>query len=102
MRTLVLLFVAACTDNATGIVESDIACDSTLTYANFGQAFITTNCLDCHGGKESPNLSTQSSVQTNTTRILDEAVYSSTMPATGTLTNDERIMLGQWLECGAL
>jgi uncharacterized membrane protein len=105
MRSLLLLFVVACTTGcgaqSTGITESDLTCDTSLTYANFGQAFIETNCGSCHAGKESPNLSTQAAVKSNSARILDEAVYTTAMPQDADLANDERMLLGQWLTCGA-
>jgi len=102
MRILVLgILISACTSSSTGITASEITCDTTLTYANFGQAFLESNCLDCHAGKESPNLSAQAAVQTNANRIISEAVYSTAMPEDKDLANDERILLGQWLQCGA-
>ena len=32
---------------------------------------------------------------------IEEAVYHSAMPEDGSMTNAERIQLGQWLSCGA-
>lgn len=102
MRFVVFaMFAAACTNSSTGITQADITCDSSLTYANFGESFISEYCGSCHAGKQSPNLSTQAGVQANSSRIIDEAVYSSNMPEDGSLTTEQRTMLGQWLECGA-
>lgn len=94
--------LAAC-DDSTGITAADIACPTTqtLTYANFGQAMIQTKCLDCHTTRERPYLDTQARVMANANKIIDEAVYHSAMPEDGSMTNDERIQLGQWLTCGA-
>jgi uncharacterized membrane protein len=100
---LVVAFIPACLGGAssTGITQAEITCDTSLTYANFGQAFMQTNCGDCHSGKHSPNLSTQSGVKSSSSKILDAAVYSTSMPQGTDLTNEERTMLGQWLSCGA-
>jgi uncharacterized membrane protein len=105
MRSLLFIVVVACTTacgaQSTGITESDLTCDTSLTYASFGQAFIETNCSSCHAGKESPNLSTQAAVKSNSSKILQEAVYTTAMPDGADLSNDERMLLGQWLTCGA-
>jgi uncharacterized membrane protein len=100
MRILLFCALMACT-TSTGITESEISCDTSLTYANFGEAFFQTNCLDCHDGKQSPNLATQAAIQARSSDILDEAVYTSAMPDGRSISNDERILLGQWLSCGA-
>jgi len=101
MRSLLLLFVLGCGAQSTGITEADLTCDSSLTYANFGEAFISTNCGSCHAGKQNPNLSTQAAVKSNSNDILQEAVYTTAMPDGADLSNEERTMLGQWLTCGA-
>ena len=105
MRSLLFIIVVAagaCTSaRSTGITEASLTCDSTLTYASFGEAFISTNCGECHAGNESPNLSTQAAVKANSARILQEAVYTTAMPQNADISNDERTLLGQWLTCGA-
>lgn len=96
--------VTACTANTdTGITASDLTCppDSTLTYANFGQAFLADNCSSCHTSRDRPSLTTQAAVQSNRAAIIDVAVTSNVMPASGSMTLDERKLLGEWLTCGA-
>ena len=96
--------LAACTSaTSTGITSSNLSCpsDSTLTYANFGSDFMSTNCLSCHATRDSPHLTTQATIQANASRILDQAVYSTAMPQGGDLSTEERQMLGEWLACGA-
>ncbi len=93
---------AGCTStSSTGITSSDITCDSSLTYANFGESFISTNCLSCHATKANPKLSTQALVQSNINRILQQAVYTNAMPEDADLATADRTKLGQWLQCGA-
>lgn len=100
--TFLLSTLGACvTESGTGITSADLSCDATLTYANFGSAFIDTNCLSCHATREEPRLSTQADVQANAGRILEAAVYSTSMPRGADLSLDERTLLGNWLTCGA-
>ncbi len=105
IRTILLAALAiACTaSTSTGITAADLTCpaDSTLTYANFGAAFLSDNCLSCHTSKERPVLTTQAAVQANKATIIDVAVTSSRMPAQGSIAIEERQLLGEWLTCGA-
>lgn len=102
LALVVLLAVTGCVDDSTGITAADVACPtaSTLTYTNYGSAFMTAHCTECHD-TESPRLTTQAEVQAATSRILDAAVYHSSMPENGSLTLAQRTELGQWLSCGA-
>jgi hypothetical protein len=68
---LALLSLAAC-DDSTGIVAADIACPTPQTLT-----------------------------YANYGQAVIETVYHSAMPEDGSMTNAERIQLGQWLSCGA-
>lgn len=95
--------LVACTSSSpTGVAASDLTCpdDSTLTYANFGQAFVTEHCATCHTSRQ-PVLTTQAAVQASTTAILAAAVTGTAMPPDGSITTAERALLGEWLTCGA-
>ena len=101
---LLAVALAACATNpSSGITSADVTCppDSTLTYENFGSAFLADNCLSCHTSQQRPTLATQPSVQANTTAIIDVAVISTKMPNNGPMAIEERQMLGEWLACGA-
>lgn len=101
---LLLLVIGACTNQAaesTGIQAVSCAEDSDLTWDNFGETFMSENCLSCHDGKESPNLSTQARVQANASQILQKAVYTTAMPQDDDLDLEVRKLLGEWLACGA-
>lgn len=100
---LLLACVTGCTSSPTSTGIATVTCptDSTLTYENFGSAFMTDNCLSCHTSQEQPHLNTQALIQTNASRILQEAVYTNAMPQDGDLTTAERQTLGEWLACGA-
>jgi uncharacterized membrane protein len=102
MRLALVLLFTACSTSASSTGISELSCppDSTLTYANFGKDVITTACMSCHD-TESPRLATQAMIQSRATQILDAAVYTDAMPEDGTMTIDERKLLGEWLVCGA-
>jgi len=102
-RLLLCLLVTACTSSSssTGIPTATCPTGSTLTYANFGSAFLTSNCLSCHASKEQPRLATQAQVQANRAAILENAVYTDAMPQDADMATAEREMLGEWLACGA-
>lgn len=95
--TLLSLLFACSSSQPTGITAT---CDTTLTYANFGETFISDNCLSCHANKERPTLSTQAQVQQNLSKIMSEAVYSTSMPEDADMALADRQMLGNWLACG--
>src|SRR4051812_45392838 len=101
--SILALALAACTSGAqsTGIAPVSCPTDSTLTYANFGAAFMTSNCLSCHASKNSPTLASQGQIKVNASRILDVAVYTTAMPQDNNMAVAEREMLGEWLACGA-
>lgn len=83
--------------------DAAVACaDSTLTYANFGQALVSSFCLRCHAGRDRPTLTTQAQVQANRARITAVAVTTTAMPRGATLSVSDRQKLGEWLRCGAL
>ncbi|HEU4730012.1 MAG TPA: cytochrome c [Kofleriaceae bacterium] len=105
IRTLLFtVLVTACASSpSSGIAASEITCppDSTLTYENFGSTLIADNCLACHAAKQRPTLATQAAVQANKAAIINVAVTGTKMPSNGSMSIDERQMLGEWLACGA-
>jgi uncharacterized membrane protein len=103
IRAVLAALAVACTaDTSTGIAASEVICPSgsTLTYENFGQAFVNDTCLACHVSQR-PTLTTQAAVQASADAIIRVAVTSSQMPAGASLAVEERRLLGEWLACGA-
>lgn len=102
-RLVVLCFVLGACNSAesTGIPPVSCPTGSTLTYANFGSAFMTDHCLECHATRESPKLTTEVQIVANRSRILQQAVYTNAMPDDADMSIAEREMLGEWLACGA-
>lgn len=103
-KLFIALALTACTttgSSSTGIDPVSCPTGSTLTYANFGEALLSSACLTCHTSRERPRLTTQALVQANAPMILDVAVYTDAMPQDGTLTIAQRRQLGEWLACGA-
>lgn len=98
--------VAACGSDAGDATGAVCPQTQTLTYANFGQAFVTKWCGRCHTGDQSPNLSTQANIQANRTEIDKVAASgpdatNTKMPEGSSPTTAERAQLGEWLACGA-
>lgn len=98
--------LAGCGEDEGTPTGSTCPDDSTLTYETFGQAFMAANCLSCHAGAESPNLTTQAAVQQNAAAI-DRAsaagpkATNTIMPENASVATAERTKLGEWLACGA-
>lgn len=86
---------------------------STLTYASFGQNFLSTYCLGCHGGTVTgaarmgaPTdavFDTLAEVKAESRKLMSEVVTKRTMPFGNAKkpTDAERTEFGQWLSCGA-
>jgi|SRR6478752_550753 len=105
---LVAAALAACGSDLGDATGSTCPDGSTLTYANFGQAFIQNNCLACHSaaGPESPKLDTLAQVQANKSDIDRAAAagpngINTYMPDGASVPEAERRKLGEWLACGA-
>jgi len=102
-------------DNAassSGALVSGATCPdggTTLTYSNFGQSFMATECTSCHGsGRASGGvrLDTQSSVQANASLIDSVAgagpnAERTSMPQGASVPTATREELSTWLACGA-
>jgi hypothetical protein len=75
-------------------LDSGTGCDSTLTYANFGAAFLSSHCNSCHGW-------TQQSVQSSGTGLASIVVGGFMPPGGGGLTQAQRQQFADWVDCGA-
>ncbi len=81
---------------------------TTLTYANFGQTFMQQHCLACHSaaGPESPKLDTVEQIRAKAGDIDKSAAagpnaVNTYMPESGSVPEEDRRKLGEWLACGA-
>src|SRR5262245_13356993 len=97
--------------------QSTCPTGSTLTYANFGQAFFTSYCQRCHastvtgaarmGAPDDHIFDMVQDIQLNTEHIDELAAagpasVNKQMPPNGAApTEAERRQLGEWLACGA-
>lgn len=102
------LGLAACGSGPGNSTGSTCPTASTLTYANFGQNFMQTHCLSCHSasGPESPKLDTVQQIRAASSDIDKSAAagpngVNTYMPESGSVTDDDRRKLGEWLACGA-
>jgi len=88
---------AAAPDASDAFVPDDgaIGCDPSLTYANFGMAFLQTYCFRCHGFD-------QQSAQSAGSAIVSAAGTGTFMPPTDPKPSpQERAQLTAWIACGA-
>lgn len=73
-----------------------------ITYSVHIQPILEANCIECHGaGGNFPDLTTFSSVSTNSLRIKSEVV-ARTMPIGGSLSQVEIDAISCWVDSGAL
>ncbi|HVZ33998.1 MAG TPA: hypothetical protein VG963_16340 [Polyangiaceae bacterium] len=77
---------------------------SALTYASFGQQFLTSYCVGCHGStlvSGGVRLDSLSNLQSHKAAVKS-AVADGTMPqGSKKPTSDERTQLENWIDCGA-
>lgn len=93
--------------------------NSTLTYANFGQSFMSQYCTDCHSSTKSGNarqgapvdhdFDTLDNIRATEAEHLDETaaagsdhVHTAMPPESygAQPTESERRQLGEWIACG--
>lgn len=81
---------------------------STLTYANFGEAFMQDHCLACHSahGPESPKFDSIAEIRAASGDIdraaaAGPSAVNTYMPDGSSVDEAERRKLGEWLACGA-
>ncbi len=100
------LMIAGCgEDSGSGSGATGTTCPTggtTLTYQNFGQSFMDTNCTRCHAG-----FSTVAGVRASSASIDAQAgsgpnATNTAMPTSNPKpTVAERKQLSEWLACGA-
>ena len=102
------LGAAACGSGPGDATGSACPTPQTLTYENFGQAFMQAHCLACHSanGPESPKLDTVEQIRANKSDIDKSAAagpngVNTYMPESGSVSEADRRKLGEWLACGA-
>lgn len=105
---LLALTPLACGGGPGDSTGSTCPTDSTLSYTNFGQAFMQSHCLSCHraGGPESPTLASVEQIRANADVIDRSAAagpkaVNTYMPEGSSVPEAERRQLGEWLACGA-
>ena len=109
MRWL-LVFLVAC-DPAPMTIDEMTCTGTTLTYDNFGAAFLDTYCNGCHsastgdrhGAPDSFRFDTLDEVHAHAARIFVRAAGPNTSMPPGPVDppSDERDRLAEWLGCGA-
>jgi hypothetical protein len=104
VRCALLSLPAACSGQNSLGSPTGATCppSSTLSYDNFGKAFMDNNCNSCHGDR----FASQQGVQDSAMEI-DRAAASGPngtntyMPKNSDVPDADRQKLGEWLACGA-
>lgn len=98
---LILTFMLGIAAGACSSSASLPACPTadkktTLTYANFGQNFVSTYCT-----RYNSEYGSLSDIKSNAGDIVEKAGTGTEMPESGAKpTSDERAKLTEWLACG--
>jgi hypothetical protein len=79
---------------------------TTLTYDNFGKDFMTTYCVQCHGGPNgysSRSFTDVGTIRAQAADIFRNAAEDNTTMPPGPVDppKDARYKLAEWLSCGA-
>ena len=112
MRRLILLsaLLVACSDgDPKETADTGLCADApVVTYANFGEGFMTENCQPCHasttldrnGAPEDVSFDTLDDVLGHADRILARSAGDDAqMPPSGGVSADDRYLLSLWLTC---
>jgi uncharacterized membrane protein len=116
-RVVVVVVVVVVVGPACSPTETldDAVCPpagTTLSYSNFGEPFLAVHCQTCHASNEldrrgAPtgfSFDTRAEVLEHADRIYARAAASNTSmpPGPDDPSEAERLMLAEWLACGAL
>ena len=101
-----ILFLISCTINKTIYVDTAESECASLTYNNFGAAFISQYCLGCHasasnnreGAPVHITLETIENIEEHQSVILRE-LEEEAMPPQGGIDEDIRQTAIEWLNC---
>lgn len=109
MKWLVLLLVACVPAPMT--IDEYVCHGTTLTYDNFGGAYLDANCNTCHsadagsrhGAPDSYRFDTLDEVHAHAARIFVRAAGPNTSmpPGPSDPPADQRDLLAEWIGCGA-
>lgn len=102
---VLLIFVYSCKKEVydTTPDTNDPACD-TVSYTKHVQPIFTQQCISCHvaGGSGPGDYTILANIQKDKDKIKEQAVTNSLMPKGGSLSTEEKYLLGKWIDCGAI
>jgi uncharacterized membrane protein len=117
MRRLVLVLLLAACSNAPDQPElppEEEACapESSLTWQSFGEPFLLDHCTGCHSSKLAEGfrggapVGVDFNTHEQTLMWLERIAARSaddnkTMPPVDTVSEEARVLLGDWIACGA-
>ncbi|WP_236974023.1 cytochrome c [Membranihabitans maritimus] len=80
---------------------NEMECEPGTSFSMDVKPIIDNNCISCHNGSvQNPDLRTYQAIKNNSARIK-ELTASRVMPQTGSLTDDQIILIGCWVDDGA-
>lgn len=93
------------TADDTSSETSDAGSCDALTYASFGETFLSNYCVSCHGptmAQKNIRLDSLAGLTAAKAKVKSE-VSGGAMPPRGSKapSSQERAELGQWINCGA-
>ena len=108
-----LVAIAACTsgtatDSATPVQDSACAGAYPVTWSNWAEGFFLTYCRACHsaatsdrqGAPEGLDFDTLRQVRDQAAAVEDAVLVGDRMPVGGGVTEDDLILLQDFLDCG--
>ena len=106
-----LLLLLACQGGNADDTGNYSVCDPTfpVTWDNFGEEFMATNCDGCHasetrdrnGAPESVTFDTEYQAMTQADAIIRTVLDAASMPPAGGVLDDDAVLLDLWLGCFA-
>lgn len=99
-------------DAPIALPDADRCADSTLDYATFGAPFMRNWCTGCHGSGLPTDMRQDAPVDINFDHVEDVRAMAirvqlqatgaqPEMPPAGGPSDEERVLLAEWLACGA-
>ena len=101
-----ILFLLSCTINKTIYLDTSESECASLTYNNFGSAFISRYCLGCHASNSNNREGAPSNITLETIENIEEyhsiilqEIEEEEMPPQGGVDEDIRQAAVDWLNC---
>ena len=100
---ILILFTLGCSSGKDTAVD----CDEAPTYDNWAQGFLQSKCQSCHYSNSPNRYGSPNYVSFDDESMTEEwlqdikrtVLEQQSMPPSGGVTEEEMVLLHQWLEC---